>query len=105
MRADAGDWAITEDGKLWSVRPDIFRETYEPAGDGRWRRKGRVQARPAQAGETVDTLEGPTVAADGDWVVRGQGGEQWPVPGDEFARRYTEIRPSDEVPVLDGGDG
>jgi hypothetical protein len=91
MRADAGDWAVQEDGKTWSVRDDIFRNTYEPAGDGRWQRKGRVQARPAYPGETVNTLEGPATAAEGDWVVRGSTGEQWPVPGDEFARRYSEI--------------
>ncbi|SPM40341.1 hypothetical protein MNAB215_2538 [Mycobacterium numidiamassiliense] len=91
MRAGAGDWAVQEDGKTWSVRDDIFRETYEPTGDGRWQRKGRVQARPAYPGETVNTLEGPAAAAEGDWVVRGSTGEQWPVPGDEFARRYTEI--------------
>jgi hypothetical protein len=91
MRAGAGDWAVQEDGKTWSVRNDIFRETYEPTGDGRWQRKGRVQARPAYPGETVNTLEGPAAAAEGDWVVRGSTGEQWPVPGDEFARRYTEI--------------
>ncbi|OBA71507.1 hypothetical protein A5641_02085 [Mycobacterium sp. 1554424.7] len=91
MHADAGDWAVGEDGKVWSVRNNIFRESYEPAGDGRWRRKGRVQARPAQPGETIATLEGATTAAEGDWVVRGSSGEQWPVPGDEFARRYTEV--------------
>ncbi|OBA64779.1 hypothetical protein A5647_25265 [Mycobacterium sp. 1100029.7] len=92
MRADAGDWAIHEDGKVWSVRDDIFRDTYEPAGDGQWQRKGKVQARPAYPGETVNTLEGPTTAAEGDWVVRGTSGEQWPVPGAEFARRYAEFR-------------
>ncbi|OBI49234.1 RyR domain-containing protein [Mycobacterium sp. E796] len=91
MRADAGDWAVQDDGKVWSVRDDIFRDTYEPAGDGRWRRKGRVLARPAQAGETVNTLEGAATAAEGDWIVRGSNGEQWPVPGEEFARRYTEV--------------
>jgi hypothetical protein len=101
MRADAGDWAVQVDGKIWSVRDDIFRATYEEAGDGQWRRKGRVQARPAQAGETVNTLEGPTTAADGDWVVRGTDGEQWPVPGDEFARRYAEFHPSPDVNVPD----
>jgi hypothetical protein len=93
MHADAGDWAILDDGKVWSVRDDIFRATYEEAGEGRWQRKGRVRARPAQPGETVNTLEGPTTAAEGDWVVRGSGGEQWPVPKDEFARRYAESRP------------
>ena len=105
MQADAGDWAVHEDGKVWSVREDIFHDTYEPAGDGRWRRKGRVQARPAHAGETVNTLEGPTTAADGDWVVRGSTGEQWPVPGDEFARRYAEFHPRAEAHATDGSDG
>jgi hypothetical protein len=104
MHADAGDWAVQEDGKIWSVRDNIFRDTYEPADDGQWRRKGRVQARPAYPGETVDTLEGPTTAAEGDWVVRGSNGEHWPVPGDEFARRYAEFHPSAESHLQDGGD-
>lgn len=97
MRADAGDWAVAEDGKVWSVRDDIFRDTYEPAGPGRWQRKGRVQARPAQPGETVDTLEGPNTASDGDWIVRGERGEQWPVPAAEFARRYAAIEPAGQT--------
>jgi hypothetical protein len=105
MRAKAGDWAVQADGKVWSVRDDIFRDTYEPAGDGLWQRKGRVQARPARPGETINTLEGPTSAADGDWVVRGSTGEQWPVPGEEFARRYTEFHPPEEVVVDDGDNG
>jgi hypothetical protein len=96
---------VQADGKIWSVRDDIFRATYDEAGDGQWRRKGRVQARPAHPGETVNTLEGPTTAADGDWVVRGSDGEQWPVPGDEFARRYTELHPPAEAHAADGGDG
>lgn len=103
MRADAGDWAVQADGKTWSVRDDIFRDTYEEAGDGQWHRKGRVQARPAQAGETINTLEGPTTAADGDWVVRGSNGEQWPVPGDEFARRYVEFQPPADAQLHDSG--
>jgi hypothetical protein len=104
MHAEAGDWAIQEDGKVWSVRDDIFRDTYELAGDGQWRRKGLVQARPAHPGEPVNTLEGPTTAADGDWVVRGSIGEEWPVPGAEFARRYAEFRPPAEANVRDDGD-
>ncbi|BAX94489.1 hypothetical protein [Mycobacterium shigaense] len=102
MRADAGDWAVTEDGKTWSVRDDIFRDTYEPAGAGVWQRKGRVQARPAYPGETVSTLEGEATAAEGDWIVRGTTGEQWPVPGDEFARRYAELQSAAEADVHDG---
>ena len=35
--------------------------------------------------------EGPTTAADGDWIVRGADGEEWPIPADEFALRYVEL--------------
>lgn len=58
MRAAAGDWAISEDGKVWSVRDDIFRDTYEPAGDGLWQRKGRVQASPGLSGRDHQYLGG-----------------------------------------------
>lgn len=105
MQADAGDWAVHEDGKTWSVRDDIFQKTYEPVGEGLWRRKGLVQARPANPGETINTLEGPNTAAAGDWIVRGVDAEQWPIPGDEFARRYTEFRPQADSGVPDGRDG
>ena len=99
MRADAGDWAVQADGKIWSVRDDIFRATYEEAGEGQWRRKGRVQARPAHPGETVNSLEGPTTAADGDWVVRGSDGEQWPVPGESsHAAMRNSIHPKKPTP-------
>jgi hypothetical protein len=91
MQADAGDWQVQADGETWSVRDDIFRTSYEHVDADQWRRRGTVLARPAQPGETIETLEGPTTAADGDWVVRGADGEQWPVPGREFAERYTEL--------------
>ena len=45
-----------------------------------WERAGKVLARPARPGETVHTLEGPVTALDGDFVVQGDKGEQWPVP-------------------------
>ena len=61
-----------------------------------WERAGKVLARPARPGETVHTLEGPVTALDGDFVVQGDKGEQWPVPGDEFRRRYRG-----PVPVYD----
>ncbi|MCV7424521.1 hypothetical protein H7K45_28655 [Mycobacterium yunnanensis] len=90
MTAAAGDWSVRDqDDRVWSVRDDIFRDSYDELGDGRWRRRGGVQARPARAGETVDTLEGPTTAREGDWIVRGSRGEEWPVGAAEFTRRYA----------------
>jgi hypothetical protein len=105
VQARAGDWAVQESaaGAPWSVRDDIFRGRYQHVDGDRWRRHGVVTARPARAGEVVDTLEGPVTAAEGDWLVRGEQGEHWPVPADEFARRYEG--PLSEAQVSVGRDG
>jgi hypothetical protein len=96
MRANAGDWAVQDcDGDSWSVRDAVFRATYEHTAGNRWRRVGLVLARAARHGETIDTPEGPTTAVNGDWVVRGNQGEQWPVPAEQFSRRYRRaVSPS-----------
>jgi hypothetical protein len=99
MQADAEDWKVQSDGGTWSVRDGIFQASYEHVDDNQWRRRGTVSARPAQPGETVETLEGPTTAADGDWVVRGTDGEQWPVPAQAFAERYAELDPDASAPA------
>ena len=93
-QAQAGDWLVRDasdpdDGRTWSVRDDIFRATYTHIDGDTWGRHGTVSARPARVGEVIATLEGPVTAAEGDWVVRGEHGEQWPVPADEFASRYA----------------
>jgi hypothetical protein len=99
MQASAGDWAVEDaDGDRWSVRDDIFRARYEHVEGRYWRRHGTVSARPARDGEIVDTLEGRVTASAGDWVVRGDHGDQWPVPGNEFSQRHEgPIRPSGEL--------
>ncbi|HZU49089.1 MAG TPA: hypothetical protein VFA16_17815 [Mycobacterium sp.] len=104
MRANAGDWAVHQDGETWSVNDEIFRATYEHVGGRTWRRRGRVLARPAQPGEKVETLEGCATASEHDWVVRGADGEEWPVSGDVFAQRYTELHPSTDAETHDGGE-
>jgi hypothetical protein len=92
MSARPGDWEVKDpDGTIWSVRDDAFRASYEHVDGDRWRRSGVIRARPAVNGETVNSLEGPTVAAVGDWVVRGTLGEQWVVPADKFVHRYEAV--------------
>jgi hypothetical protein len=93
MTADAGGWEVrdAEGGDSWSVRDGIFQASYQPCDDapaGRYRRTGTVLARRAHPGERIDTLEGPASAASGYWIVKGERGEMWPVPADQFARRY-----------------
>ncbi|MFT3899693.1 MAG: hypothetical protein QM728_05535 [Gordonia sp. (in: high G+C Gram-positive bacteria)] len=93
MTAEPGDWEVrpSADEPAWSVREDIFEASYEQVEGDRYRRVGVVRARPARAGEVVRTLEGDVPTRAGDWIVAGDGGEQWPVPAAEFEQRY---RPS-----------
>jgi len=93
VNAQAGDWVVREsgDGDAWSVRDDLFRASYQHIDEDEWRRRGVVTARPARPGEVIETLEGPVTASAGDWVVRGEQGEEWPVPAEEFAHRYETV--------------
>lgn len=92
MQANAGDWSVSDShGHEWSVADAFFDATYEKTTDDRYRRLGTVRARPAVAGEVVQTLEGDAEARAGEWVVEGSAGEQWPVPGDQFRERYEQL--------------
>ena len=67
----------------------FFRDWWcERLGNGHWRRTRLVLARPARDNQTVETLAGPVTAADGEWIVKGDRGEQWPVPAARFAQRH-----------------
>jgi hypothetical protein len=94
MHAKAGDWAVRDaDGDSWSVGDGIFQDSYEEADPTEkcWRRIGVASARPAHIGEPLQTLEGATQAAPGDWVVKGTRGELWAVSANLFAQRYEHI--------------
>lgn len=95
--APAGAWEVCDDGHSWPVRDEIFRASHRRIHRDRWERRGTVLARPARAGETVYTLDGPVIADDDDFVVQGDRGEEWPVPSEEFRRRYRG-----PVPVYQG---
>ncbi|MGC5170155.1 RyR domain-containing protein [Microbacterium sp. DT81.1] len=89
MEAHRGDWRVHDGERMWSVRAPEFEATYEPAGEGRWRRRGVVRAMQARTTTIVQTLEGTARAEPGDWVVEGQGGERWVVPSEHFQRTYA----------------
>jgi len=93
MQAGPGDWDVRgASGDRWSVRDDIFRSTHEHVEGSIWRRCGFVKARQARGDEVIETLEGPLPAEEGDWIVQGQQGEQWPVRPDVFRKQYEGPR-------------
>lgn len=97
MHARAGDWAVIDDnGDERSVAAEVFESTHRQIAPGRYRRSGTVMARRVTSRETVQTLEGAVVATEGDWILRGQHGEEWPVSDEQFRESY-------EGPLFEAG--
>lgn len=88
LNAHAGDWWVIDGDDRWSVTAGVFAATYEPVGDEGFRKTATVTAVQLDEPFAVDTLEGVATGAPGDWLVRNQTGECWPVPAAVFARRY-----------------
>jgi hypothetical protein len=87
MSGASGDWQVRDDfGDERTVRDPEFVVTHEPLGGDRWRRVGTVRAWRVSDATVVRTLEGRAVAAAGDWIVQGPGGERWPVTDEQFSR-------------------
>ncbi|WP_164737163.1 RyR domain-containing protein [Georgenia sp. SYP-B2076] len=92
LQGRAGDWLVTgPDGRQWSITDVKLRATYTYVEGETWARVGSVLARPAFAGERIETLEGGYVAVAGDWVVQDDDGAQWAVPAEYFAINYVEV--------------
>lgn len=86
-----GDYVLTaKEGNKWSVRGDIFRDTYHRHWNGQWSKKPDVKMKGyiADSDHDVPTIEGPVKAHKGDVVLQGTKGEWWPQPGNKAATKY-----------------
>ena len=88
LRAAPGDWWVTDGKDRWSVGRDIFAATYSRSDDGRFRKTATVVAVQLEHDFVLDTPEGQASGLAGDWLVRNDTGESWPVDSATFARRY-----------------
>ncbi len=91
LRARGGcDFIVDYGASRAVVRGDIFERTYEPLGDGRYRKRTDVifHAFTLDRPALVHTLEGPQKAEPGDWLIEGATGELWPVPHAEAVQKY-----------------
>jgi hypothetical protein len=89
LRGAAGDWEVFDPrGHTHSVAAAVFEASHKRIDGDRWRRVGTVQVRPAREGERIVTLEGDLVANAGEWVVRGDLGEEWIISAERLAAGY-----------------
>jgi hypothetical protein len=82
----AGDFVVTFAGVPRIVAAELLPNEYDPRTLDRI---GVVHVRPALAGETVLTREGPQIAPRGGWIVRGVKGHQWPVSAAALSAGYS----------------
>ncbi len=91
LRADAGDWRVSDDHQVWSVAAEIFTDTYRHVSDDRWERIGEVTGRRAVPGEVIHSLEGDQLGGADEWVLRGPAGEEWLVSADHLTAHYQPV--------------
>ncbi len=87
----AGSAVLTgKDGSKWTVRGDIFKDTYRRHFDGSYSKKPGVKMHGyiAPADGEVDTLEGKTPVRKGDLVLRGTKGEWWAQDAEKAKTKY-----------------
>ena len=75
------------------ISGDIFEATYEPAGEGLYRKRTDVVFRYFTLPYTcvVETKEGPQRAKPGDWIMQGVQGELWPIPAEKAEAKYDPV--------------
>lgn len=89
LHGSAGDWEVFDKrGVAHAVTPSAFQSSHRHLDGDRYERTGSVQVRPAKDGELIDTLEGPLVAHTGEWVVRGDIGEEWVITAERLRSGY-----------------
>lgn len=63
----------------------------ETKGWATYVKKVPIEAKRANTGGTLQTLEGPARYRRGDWIARGAKGEKWPIRSDVFAKTYRRV--------------
>lgn len=92
LRGEAGDWwVVSPDGAFRTVAASVFDDDYAHVADQVYRRRGDVTARRVREQEHVQSLEGPSTARAGDWIVTDDAGNSWAVPDAVFRNGYRAV--------------
>lgn len=54
----------------------------------------------AYKGPTIKTLEGDMLVSDGDWIITGVNGENYPCKPDIFEKTYEEVKLESPNPTV-----
>jgi len=80
---------VTPSGASAAKDPPI-----ETSGWATYVKKVPIEAKRADKGGTLRTLEGPARYRAGDLIARGAKGEKWPIRSDVFGKTYKKVGPA-----------
>lgn len=88
--ATRGDWLVDNEGDTYTVEQDSFSRTYERVRPGLYRKTTPVWAEPMTQAGAIETKEGLSNYAAGDYLVSNQedGGDAYCIAADKFNRMY-----------------
>jgi len=92
LQGEAGDWRVVDpEGGERTVGDPQFRASHLHRAGQEWDRTGVFLAWQVTEATVVRTLEGPSTAGAGAWIVESPGGERWPVPDGQFQQGYRAL--------------
>jgi hypothetical protein len=69
QRCRRGDWIVNNNGDIYTVADDTFKNTYTAIEAGRYEKTATVWAIVADRAGSIATKEGTTAYAEGDYLV------------------------------------
>lgn len=89
----ARDWLVNNNGDVYTVDKEFFRDNYQIVSPGVYEKIGEVWAEIAHERGSIDTKEGSTAYEAGDYLVfdRKENGDGYAVKKNKFERMYEEI--------------
>lgn len=89
----SGDWLVNNNGDVYTVDKEYFRDYYQRISPGVFEKIGEIWAEVALENRSIKTKEGSTAYNAGDYVVfdRREGGEGYAIKKHIFERMYEQI--------------
>lgn len=93
QKCKSGDWLVNNNGDVYTVDREYFRDYYRRVSPGVFEKIGEIWAEAAADAGSIKTKEGSTAYNAGDYLVfdRPQGGEGYAIKKHIFERMYEQI--------------
>jgi squalene cyclase len=90
QKCKRGDWVVDNNGDVYTVDGDVFARTYRQVGPGIYVKTTPVWAEVAEKGGVIETIEGQSRYAPGDYIVFNdkEGTDGYCVSAREFEELY-----------------